>query len=183
MLFVKSIHVLLQPSITTADLEKCNHDLYKFVGECQIYYGEGEITFNLHSLMHLAVSVQQSGPLWATSAFPYENGIFKMKQQISGPNGIDQCCNRPLLLLPQLRKFCILFHIRFCIWFRIFIAEAYRNFLEMARLTISGKRLSALTAYFPNVTVGRLPSDPACAYRNCLYFLVINYYAVISQSP
>lgn len=90
LLFVRSIHTLLQQHISNTDLEQCNYDLHKFVGECQINYGEEEITFNLHSLLHLPISVQQSGPLWSTSTFPYESGIFKIKQQVRGPNCIDQ---------------------------------------------------------------------------------------------
>lgn len=46
------------------------------------------MTFNVHSLLHVVHSVRMSDPLWATSAFPYENGIFHLKQNIHGPTGL-----------------------------------------------------------------------------------------------
>lgn len=42
-----------------------------------------------------------------------------------------------LFMLSQPRKLCTLFHIRFCIWCHIFISEAYQNFHETMKLTIS----------------------------------------------
>lgn len=46
------------------------------------------MTFNLHSLLHVVSNVRQSGPLWATSTFPFESGIFHLKPQVSGPKRV-----------------------------------------------------------------------------------------------
>jgi len=48
------------------------------------------MTFNVHSVLHLCESVRKSGPLWATSAFPFEGGIYILKQQISSPKSVDE---------------------------------------------------------------------------------------------
>lgn len=36
-------------------------------------YGATNVYFNVHLLMHLAASVRNRGPLWATSTFPIES--------------------------------------------------------------------------------------------------------------
>lgn len=90
LLFVRSIHTLLQSTISENDFKKCEIDLFQFVGECQFYYGKSVMTFNIHSALHLCHSVLQSGPLWATSTFPYESNIYVLKQEISGPKSVDE---------------------------------------------------------------------------------------------
>lgn len=97
LLFVRSIHTLLQKNISAEDLQRCEYDLMKFVGECEIFYEETFMTFNVHSLLHLCKSVEQSGPLWATSTFPFENGIFRQKKNINGPNGVSHQISRKWL--------------------------------------------------------------------------------------
>ncbi|XP_051175620.1 uncharacterized protein LOC127290858 [Leptopilina boulardi] len=96
-LLVRSIFILLKKSITVKELDRCEYDILKFVGEFELLYGIGSMTFNVHILLHLVQSVRMSGPLWATSAFPYENGIFYLKRQVTGPKGIyDQIVRRML---------------------------------------------------------------------------------------
>lgn len=48
------------------------------------------MTFNVHTLLHIVKSVNKTGPLWSTSTFPFESNIYKLKQCMNGPNGIDQ---------------------------------------------------------------------------------------------
>ena len=88
-LFVRCIHKLLSVNITETHLIQCDIDSITFVGDCQIMYGKGAMTFNLHSVLHIVQSVRASGPLWATSAFPFESGIYYLKRQIHGPKGIN----------------------------------------------------------------------------------------------
>lgn len=89
ILFVRSINILLKNEISKTELRKCECDLLQFVEECEILYGEEVMTFNLHSMLHLCESVRQSGPLWATSTFPFENGIFHFKRHINAPHGVS----------------------------------------------------------------------------------------------
>lgn len=87
-LLVRSINVLLSQYISKENLKQCEIDLKRFVAETEILYGKSAMTFNIHSLLHVVQSVRMSGPLWATSAFPYENGIFHLKQNVQGSNGL-----------------------------------------------------------------------------------------------
>ena len=59
----------------------------KFVGETQIFYGVSFITFNVHCIIHYCLAVRKIGPLWGTSAFPFENGIYKFLREMNAPNG------------------------------------------------------------------------------------------------
>lgn len=90
LLFVRSIYTLLNTEITDEQIRQCEEDLLKFVGQTELLYGDECITFNVHAVLHITMSVRQSGPLWATSAFPFENGIYLCKVLINGPKGVDQ---------------------------------------------------------------------------------------------
>lgn len=74
-LLVKSAYVLLKSEISEAELVQCEKDLCQFVIDYEKYYGEENMTFNVHTLLHVVQSVRQTGPLYINSAFPYENHI------------------------------------------------------------------------------------------------------------
>ncbi|KAL7290610.1 hypothetical protein TKK_0015372 [Trichogramma kaykai] len=86
-LFVDSIYCLLTESIKENDLNRVEYNLLKFAGECEQNYDPAFITFNVHSLTHYRYAVEDTGPLWTTSAFPFENGIFLFMKEINAPNG------------------------------------------------------------------------------------------------
>ncbi|CAG5093415.1 Protein of unknown function [Cotesia congregata] len=87
-LLVKSIFKLLSVNLTENELLQCEMDLLKFVYDCQNLYGISFITFNVHSLLHIVDSVRKNGPSWATSTYAFENNIYNLKLQVSGPNGV-----------------------------------------------------------------------------------------------
>lgn len=43
-----------------------------------VSYDECFMTFNVHQLLHLGTCVENLGPLWACSAFPFEPGNGKI---------------------------------------------------------------------------------------------------------
>ena len=97
-LFVESIFILLQDSICEEDLKVCEEKLLIFVAKCQEMFGLSVMTFNIHSLLHLVEAVRMTGPLWATSTFPFEGAIFYLKQAVTGPKGVyDEIAKRTLL--------------------------------------------------------------------------------------
>ncbi|XP_041860674.1 uncharacterized protein LOC121652139 [Melanotaenia boesemani] len=67
-----SIHILLQESVSEYDLQLAREYLKRYVKDMETFYGEENMSFNCHQLIHLVDSVQHCGPLWATSAFPFE---------------------------------------------------------------------------------------------------------------
>ncbi|XP_075162231.1 uncharacterized protein LOC142234909 [Haematobia irritans] len=78
ILLVVSLNNLLQRHIEYRTIEYTNILLNSFVKEFQSLYGKHSMTYNVHQLLHLCVYVQRWGPLWATSAFPFEshNGVL-----------------------------------------------------------------------------------------------------------
>ena len=86
-LVVDGMYTLLSTAITNTQLERIDYNFVKFIGESEMLYGIGFITFNLHSVAHCIDSVKHSGPLWATSAFPFENGIYQFLKELNAPNG------------------------------------------------------------------------------------------------
>lgn len=53
------------------------------------------MTYNMHNLCHLATNVLEHGPLDNTSAFPFENFMFTLKNSIRKPNFVvTQIYNR-----------------------------------------------------------------------------------------
>ncbi|KAK7940369.1 hypothetical protein WMY93_003695 [Mugilogobius chulae] len=67
-----SMHMLLQDSITQKSLNRVCVYLKGFVRDMAVLYGEEHVTFNCHQLIHLCDSVENWGPLWATSALGFE---------------------------------------------------------------------------------------------------------------
>jgi hypothetical protein len=87
-LLVHSIFILLKNEVTASDIDDSQRNLNRFVWEWQIFYGEQAMNFNVHLLLHLPDSVKMTGPLWCTSTFPFESGIYNIKKTIGGPNRV-----------------------------------------------------------------------------------------------
>lgn len=73
LLFVESIFTLLQREIKQHELDRAHFLLKLFVRDFPILYGERAASYNVHQLLHLVLSVRRWGPLWAWSAFAFEN--------------------------------------------------------------------------------------------------------------
>lgn len=78
-LLVEAIYLLLKESISKIDIKKSRSFLIQFCLKIGRLYGQRYQTYNLHNLLHLTRSVDLLGPLWAQSAFWYEdyNGDYK----------------------------------------------------------------------------------------------------------
>lgn len=102
-LYVQSIWRLSKAEITEDDLQNSDYDLLKFFGEWQLLHGESSMTFNVHSAIHSVNSVKKSGPTWATSTYPFEDGIGLCKKLINGPRGISHQIAKKMLKRLTLR--------------------------------------------------------------------------------
>ena len=72
-LLVCAIHILLQESLTTMQINAAESMLSDFVALLPELYGERSCTINTHLLTHLAKYVRLWGPLWTHSAFGFES--------------------------------------------------------------------------------------------------------------
>ncbi|KAM4531750.1 uncharacterized protein PAE49_023884 [Odontesthes bonariensis] len=77
------IHILLQESISLDDLQLAHQYLERFVIDMRELYGEENLSFNCHQLIHLAESVHNWGPLWATSAFTFERNSGNLRRWLT----------------------------------------------------------------------------------------------------
>lgn len=71
--FVEAITLLNSNSISPADLIKADELLQSFSEKFQSLYGLRHMSYNLHLLRHLTLIVSQTGNLWASSCFGFED--------------------------------------------------------------------------------------------------------------
>ena len=94
-LFVFAIDTLLQDAIKVRHVDVAEQALRKFVLNFEKLYGAANASFNVHLLMHLAASVRNWGPLWATSTFPFESFNGTLLRFFSGTTHVPtQIVNR-----------------------------------------------------------------------------------------
>ncbi|XP_063961852.1 uncharacterized protein LOC129268704 isoform X2 [Lytechinus pictus] len=89
-MLVCAIFHLNSRHITNDILRSSDFMLRKFVMYVVPLYGIKESTFNVHLLLHMSNSVKQWGPLWGTSAFPFESYNGYLKKLFSGTNYVPQ---------------------------------------------------------------------------------------------
>ena len=77
-LFVHAISILLQDSISEADLQEANRLLDGFCKSFSTLCEERFYTLNIHQLLHLVDDVRDQGPLYTHSCFSFEdkNGLI-----------------------------------------------------------------------------------------------------------
>lgn len=70
---VKALYILLKQRIQKSEVDVAEKLLHSFFKLTETLYGEKKMTYNVHQLLHLAECTRRWGPLWANSAFVYEN--------------------------------------------------------------------------------------------------------------
>lgn len=97
-LLSSAIYLLLQKEITFEQINSADEMLMEFVVRFQMLFGETAMTFNIHLLTHLAKAVKYWGPLWAHSAFPFENANGNLLRLVHGTKNVTkQIANKFLL--------------------------------------------------------------------------------------
>lgn len=72
------------------DLEKAECLMQKFVEEFESLYGERQLSYNVHQMLHLNLSIRRWGPLSQNSAFQFENFIGNISKMVHGSKHISQ---------------------------------------------------------------------------------------------
>ena len=78
--------------------------LHSFVQGVGTLYDQEHMSFNVHSLLHLGDCVRDFGPLWASSALPYEGFMMKIKQLFSGTTHLPQQVAGNFLMMQALKR-------------------------------------------------------------------------------
>lgn len=87
--FVQGIYLLCTECITRQDLIKSNQLLSYFVHMFSSLYGERYLTLNMHSLIHLPQCVEDLGPLWVYSCFPFEDANGTLLELFHGTQNVE----------------------------------------------------------------------------------------------
>ena len=95
MLLACAIRIMSSPN-TCEELSDYAHSLMTlFIQQFESIYGESQMTYNVHSLIHLSNQVKKYGPLENASAFPFENYLGKIKRMLRKPsNPLKQVARR-----------------------------------------------------------------------------------------
>lgn len=73
MLLVASLNLLLQNSVSPANIARSKIMLRMFCRDFPILYDAKYYTYYMHNLVHLHLVVERHGPLWCNSAFQFES--------------------------------------------------------------------------------------------------------------
>ena len=85
LLLSGGIRIFLGPSISIAESARGQEMLNLFVKQFEdLYDGRRYISKTVHSLVHVELCVLKTGPLWATSCFPFESTYHFLVKMIHG---------------------------------------------------------------------------------------------------
>ena len=87
-LLVCSMHILLNKSISSANLQKAEQMLLAFYNTLPQLYPQEACTYNMHSMIHVCESVKRCGPLWTYSCFGFENMNGYLKKHCHGTRNV-----------------------------------------------------------------------------------------------
>ncbi|XP_034944902.1 uncharacterized protein [Chelonus insularis] len=91
LLFVVAIFSLLEkPIYIDSELKRAEILLQLFVRDIKELYRDRQYTYNVHQLLHLTLCIERWGPLWSTSAFPFENVNGMLAKCVHGTKNLGQ---------------------------------------------------------------------------------------------
>lgn len=103
-LLVFALHILLQQQFKRCEVSVAEIALKKFVIQFEVLYGIKNVSFNVHLLTHLADSVKNWGPLWATSTFSFESFNGTLLKFFNGTTHVPVQIVKTFLKWKSLRK-------------------------------------------------------------------------------
>jgi hypothetical protein len=87
--FSEACFILNQSTVSQVDLYRARKKLASFSKTFQSLYGLSNMTFNIHQLLHVCDCVSQWGPVWAYSAYPFENQNGTLLKLFNGTQAIN----------------------------------------------------------------------------------------------
>lgn len=90
-----AVRLLCEKKPTANNIRYANELLLYFVKKYKHFYGEINITYNVHNLIHLSKDVENHGSLENFSAFKFENFMYELKKLLKNSrNPLQQVSNR-----------------------------------------------------------------------------------------
>ena len=103
LLLVFAVYHMLTKPVRRADLSACNMALLNFIALVPELYGPEHVSFNVHLLSHLVHSVEHWGPLWASSAFVFEDANGQLLKWFHGSNAVSRQIFKSYIASTHLR--------------------------------------------------------------------------------
>ena len=97
-----AIYHLMTKPVRRCDLVACDLAVHNFVLMIPSLYGAEHVSFNVHLLTHLVKSVEQWGPLWASSAFVFEDANRQLLRLFHGSNAVSRQIFKSYIALKHL---------------------------------------------------------------------------------
>lgn len=85
MLLSVSLHILLNSYLVQEYSDYAHRLLKTFVQHYKDLYGQDNVVFNIHGLLHLSMDAKNYGSLDNISSFPFENFLMKIKKMVRKP--------------------------------------------------------------------------------------------------
>lgn len=82
MLLHVAMVILVDPKLSKSAADVAQKMLESFVVSFAEFYGDDNVVYNVHSLVHIVDDVKEYGCLDEYSAFPFESQMFKIKRMI-----------------------------------------------------------------------------------------------------
>lgn len=87
-IYSEAIFILLGDAINREEINFIEKRLDTFLQKFEKIYGKISMTHNMHLTQHLCHSVRMSGPLWATSNFPFESKNGSLQRKVYGTTDV-----------------------------------------------------------------------------------------------
>jgi len=84
-----AVYNLMAKHVKRSHLISCDLALHKFVSKIPELYGRAHVSYNVHLLTHTVQAVEQWGPLWASSAFIFEDANRHLLRSLHGANSVS----------------------------------------------------------------------------------------------
>jgi len=92
-----AVTILLQKSVTVHDLREADRLLWMYAVFYQNYFGEKRMVYNVHLLSHIKTSVENFGPMWGYSSFPYEGqNAYILRSLLCGHGDSNEIYSLPV---------------------------------------------------------------------------------------
>ena len=114
LLLVCAVEILTGTSISEEYLNSAENMLKTFLNDFASLYQLHNMTYNVHQLSHLTDTVRQWGPLWTTSAFPFESGNGLLLKLFHGTQGLPLQVSRKFIIFRNLPVLAYRYISRHC---------------------------------------------------------------------
>ena len=101
---VDAAHYFLTTNLTPQGISNAQNKLNKFVSDVAQLYDIQHVSYNVHQLLHISDSVEHCGPLWRSSAFPFESHNQQLLKLFNGTKYIPQQVSHQLVRINSIQQ-------------------------------------------------------------------------------